>query len=106
MLAQIRSRSTLRRGDTTDWGSSDFSDSFREPFTTRIALFGMAVCCSGLVIVASANEGGTTALAHQRKDGYNVTVLLNARREKHSDKDNDALLKAVDHALHSIKSNH
>ena len=42
---------------------------------------------------------GTTALARERTDGWNVAVLLNARRNDKYKDDNDSLKKAVDAAM-------
>jgi N-acyl-D-amino-acid deacylase len=42
---------------------------------------------------------GTTAMAHQRPDGYNAVVLLNGRRDRQIEADNETLKKIVDEAL-------
>ena len=46
---------------------------------------------------------GTGSMIRQRKDGYNVAVLWNNRREKSFKEDNEALKKAVDAALDEVK---
>lgn len=46
---------------------------------------------------------GTTAMTRQRKDGSNVAVLFNNRRDKTLHEDNEALKKAVDAALDGAK---
>jgi CubicO group peptidase (beta-lactamase class C family) len=45
---------------------------------------------------------GTTAMAHQREDGYNVAVLLNGRRDKQFNEDNESLKEAIDRAVERI----
>lgn len=45
---------------------------------------------------------GTTSMARERTDGYNVTVLLNNRRPKEYKGDGDVLKKAIDTALDRI----
>jgi CubicO group peptidase (beta-lactamase class C family) len=45
---------------------------------------------------------GTTAMIRQRADGVNIAVLLNGRREKHYDSDDDSLKKAIDQAVEAI----
>jgi N-acyl-D-amino-acid deacylase len=46
---------------------------------------------------------GTTALARQRKDGYNIAVLCNQRRDEKMDEDNAELKKAMDAAVDKVK---
>ncbi len=46
---------------------------------------------------------GTTALVRQRRDGYNVAVLVNVRRDRTMNQDNETLLRSVDLAIESIK---
>ncbi len=45
---------------------------------------------------------GTTAMARERTDGWNVAVLLNNRRVKEFKEDSEALKKAIDTALDGI----
>lgn len=45
---------------------------------------------------------GTTAMARQRKDGLNVAVLLNNRRDDSYNRDLDLLKDAVDKALNTL----
>jgi hypothetical protein len=47
---------------------------------------------------------GTTAMVRQRRDGVNVAVLLNGRRDKYIDEDNDSLKKAIDLAIDQIRN--
>lgn len=44
---------------------------------------------------------GTTSMARQRNDGYNIVVLLNNRRN--NSEDNNALQKAMDKAIDTVK---
>jgi len=45
---------------------------------------------------------GTTAMVRQRRDGINVAVLLNGRRNQQFDKDNNSLKQAVDQAIDKV----
>lgn len=45
---------------------------------------------------------GTTSMVRQRRDGYNVAVLFNNRRNKSFKDDNDVLKKSVDAAVDTI----
>jgi CubicO group peptidase (beta-lactamase class C family) len=47
---------------------------------------------------------GTTAMVRQTKDGWNVAVLLNARRGADVDADHNALLAAVDAGLARVEN--
>ena len=42
-------------------------------------------------------------MARQRKDGFNIAVLCNQRREGKSDDDNEKLEKLMDAALDKVK---
>ncbi|HQR05862.1 MAG TPA: serine hydrolase domain-containing protein [Gemmatales bacterium] len=46
---------------------------------------------------------GTTSMARQRNDGYNIAVLLNNRRNNQSGEDDDVLKKAMDKAIDAVK---
>ena len=45
---------------------------------------------------------GTTSLARQRADGYNIAVLLNRRRDKTNTEDNDVLKQSFDKAVDKV----
>jgi hypothetical protein len=45
---------------------------------------------------------GTTAMAKQRKDGLNVAVLINNRRDANYNDDLQTLKAAVDNALDNL----
>ncbi len=45
---------------------------------------------------------GTTSLARQRADGYNIAVLLNGRRDKTNAEDNDVLKQSIDKAVDKV----
>jgi CubicO group peptidase (beta-lactamase class C family) len=45
---------------------------------------------------------GTTAMVRQRQDGFDVAILLNGRRDKQIDKDDETLKQAIDRALDKI----
>jgi hypothetical protein len=45
---------------------------------------------------------GTTAMVRQRKDGLNVAILFNGRRDRRFQQDNDSLKESVDQALDKI----
>ncbi len=45
---------------------------------------------------------GTTSMARQRNDGYNIVVLLDKRRDKQNSEDHDALKKAMDKAMDTV----
>lgn len=47
---------------------------------------------------------GTTSMVRQRKDGYNIAVLCNQRREGKSDDDNEKLEKLMDAAVDKAKA--
>jgi len=47
---------------------------------------------------------GTTAMVRQRPDGLNIAVLLNGRRDRHFNEDNDVLKKTIDAAIDKVNA--
>jgi len=52
--------------------------------------------------IAFGSLPGTTSMAHQRRDGYNIAVIMNGRRNTFI-KDNDLLKKSLEEALKSVE---
>lgn len=52
--------------------------------------------------IAFGSLPGTTSMAHQRRDGYNVAVIMNGRRNNSFVKDNETLKKSLEEALKGV----